>query len=74
MKSIDISVNQEIYKVEQPVSTINIYKIIHPNGSFEITRNRYSGKWKVLMQTNRSVNLPLSPIGKAIEENLGILN
>lgn len=74
MKSIDISVNQEIYKVEQPVSTINIYKIIHPKGSFEITRNRYSGKWKVLMQTNRSVRLPLSPIGKAIEENLGILN
>lgn len=74
MKSIDISVNQEIYKVEQPVSTINIYKIIHTKGSFEITRNRYSGKWKVLMQSNRAVRLPLSPIGKAIEENLGILN
>ncbi|HEY0177907.1 MAG TPA: hypothetical protein VGC08_16105 [Pedobacter sp.] len=74
MKSININVNQQNYKVEQPVSTINIYKIIHPEGSFEITRNRYSGKWKILMQTNRSAKLPLTPIGKAIEENLGVLN
>ena len=74
MKSINVNVNQEIYQVEQPVSTINIYKIIHSKGSFEVTRNRYSGKWKVLMQTNQAVKLPMTPLGKAIEENLGVVN
>lgn len=74
MKSININVNQEVYKIEQPVSTINIYKIIHLDGSFEITRNRYSGKWKVLLQSNGAAKLPLNPIGKAIEETLGVLN
>lgn len=74
MKSIHINVDQEIYKVEQPVSTINIYKIIHQKGFYEITRNRFSGKWKVLLQTEYSANFPLGPIGKAIEENLGVLN
>lgn len=74
MKSINISVEKEIYRVEQPVSTINIYKIIHPKGSFEITRNRFSGKWKVLIQSNQLAKLPLKPLGKAIEENLGVVN
>lgn len=74
MKSINISVDQEIYKVEHPVSTINIYKIFHQKGFYEITRNRFSGKWKVLLQTEDSANFPLGSIGKAIEENLGILN
>lgn len=74
MKTIDINLNQEVYTVEQPISTINIYKITHPKGSFEITRNRYSGKWKVLVQSNRSAKLPLAPLGKAIEENLGVVN
>jgi len=74
MKSINISVDEEIYHVEQPVSTINIYKIIHGQGSFEITRNRFSGKWKVLVQTDRTAKLPLTPIGKAIEETLGVVN
>jgi len=74
MKSININVGQEIYKVEQAVSTINIYKIIHQKGFYEITRNRFSGKWKVLLQAEDSAIFPLGPIGKAIEENLGILN
>lgn len=74
MRSININVDKEVWSVEQPVSTINIYKIRHPKGNFEITRNRYSGKWKVLLQTNEAVDLPLTPIGKAIEENLGIVN
>jgi len=74
MKSINISVDEEIYHVEQPVSTINIYKIIHGQGSFEITRNRFSGKWKVLVQTDQNAKLPLTPIGKAIEETLGVVN
>ncbi|MET1054532.1 MAG: hypothetical protein ABWY16_04430 [Pedobacter sp.] len=74
MKSIHINVDQEIYKVEQAVSTINIYKIIHQKGFYEITRNRFSGKWKVLLQTDSSENFPLGPIGKAIEENLGVVN
>jgi hypothetical protein len=74
MKSINISVEQEIYKVEQAVSTINIYKIIHQTGFYEITRNRFSGKWKVLMQADDSAIFPLGLIGKAIEENLGIVN
>jgi hypothetical protein len=74
MKTISISVNQETYKIEQPVSTINIYKIIHQKGFCEITRNRFSGKWKMLIQTDHSAKLPLRVIGKAIEENLGVLN
>jgi hypothetical protein len=74
MRSININVDKEVWSVEQPVSTINIYKIRHSKGSFEITRNRYSGKWKVLLQTNNDVELPLMPIGKAIEENLGVVN
>ncbi|SDZ90837.1 hypothetical protein [Pedobacter hartonius] len=74
MRSINIRVNHEIYKVEQLVSTINIYKIIHSKGFYEITRNRFSGKWKLLVQTDHSAELPLTSIGKAIEENLGVLN
>jgi hypothetical protein len=74
MKSINISVDQETYKVEQPVATINIYKIIHPKGLCEITRNRYSGKWKVLLQSDYAKDFPLGSIGKAIEENLGVVN
>lgn len=74
MKSIKINVKEENYLVEQAIPTINLYKIIHPKGSFEITRNRYSGKWKILMQSDSSIKLPLSPLGKAIEENLGFIN
>jgi hypothetical protein len=74
MKSIHINVDQETYKVEQPVSTINIYKIIHQKAFYEITRSRFSGKWKVLLQKGYAANFPLSLIGKAIEENLGVLN
>jgi len=74
MKTININIDQQNYKVEQAFASINIYKISHQTGSFEITRNRYSGKWKVLIQSNKMLSLPLTSIGRAIEENLGYIN
>ena len=74
MKTININIGEEIYKIIQHKPTINLYKILHLTGFFEITRNSHSGKWKVLMQNNESATLPLYKIGKAIEEHLGIVN
>ncbi|MBB6272568.1 hypothetical protein HDF26_003025 [Pedobacter cryoconitis] len=74
MRSLEINIEDDVYSILHPISTINIYKIVHLKGSFEITRARYTGEWKVLIQTNKSVTLPVAPIGKAIEEKLGIVN
>jgi hypothetical protein len=74
MRSLKINIEDDVYSILHPISTINLYKIVHPKGSFEITRSRYTGEWKVLIQTNKSVTLPVAPIGKAIEEKLGIVN
>jgi len=74
MRSLKINIEDDVYSILQPISTINLYKIVYPKGSFEITRSRYTGEWKVLIQTNKSVTLPVEPIGKAIEEKLGIVN
>lgn len=74
MKTIKINIGEEIYKVIQHTPTINLYKILHLNGFFEITKNNYSGKWKVLMQNNKAATLPLIKIGKAIEEHFTIGN
>lgn len=72
MKTVKINIGEENYKIIQHKPTINLYKILHLNGFFEITRNNYSGKWKVLMQNNQSATLPLMKIGKAIEEHFTI--
>jgi len=72
MKSIQIKIEQEIYKIVQSPPTINLYQVFHPKGKFEMTR-RYSGEWKVLMQNKRWDSIPLLHIGKAIEEKLGIV-
>ncbi|RAJ37409.1 hypothetical protein [Pedobacter cryoconitis] len=69
MRTLKINIEDDVYSILQPIATINLYKILHPKGSFEITRRRYTGEWKVLLQTNNSVTLPIAPIGKAIEEN-----
>ncbi|WP_367865974.1 hypothetical protein [Pedobacter sp. WC2423] len=74
MRSLKINIENDVYSILHPIATINLYKIVHPKGSFEITRRRYTGEWKVLLQTNKSVTLPIAPIGKAIEEKLGIVN
>lgn len=73
MKSIKIQIEQVAYEVVQSAPTLNLYKIFHPKGSFEMTR-KHSGEWKVLMQTQRSADMPLARIGKAIEEKLGLAN
>jgi len=73
MKSIQVNIEQEVYKVVQFVPTINLYQIFHPKGSFEMTR-RNTGEWKMLMQTSRRESLPLARIGQMIEEKLGIVN
>lgn len=74
MRSLNVNINRKSYIVEHPVSTINIYRIIHPYGFCEVTRNRISGKWKVLLQEDPAIRFPLVTIGKAIERNLGIIN
>jgi hypothetical protein len=74
MKVLNISIDEKIYTVEHIIPTINIYKITHPKGFLEVTRNRNNGKWKILSKTNPSIRIPLKPIGKAIEENLTIIN
>lgn len=74
MKSLNICIEKEDYKVVQPIDTINLYKIANSRGLFEITRNKHNGIWKVLIQSNLSVKLPIISIGKAIESQLGILN
>ncbi|QNK61734.1 hypothetical protein H7F33_14380 [Pedobacter sp. PAMC26386] len=74
MRSLKINIEDDVYSILHPISTINLYKIVHQKGSFEITRSRYTGEWKVLIQTNNSVTLPVAPIGRAIEERLGIVN
>ncbi|MBB6499944.1 hypothetical protein [Pedobacter cryoconitis] len=74
MRSLKVNIEEDVYSVLQPITTINLYKIVHNKGSFEITRSRHSGEWKVLIQTNHSVILPVAPIGKAIEEKFGIVN
>ena len=74
MKTVEISFKKKTYKVEQPISTINLYKITHPNGLIEITRNKYSGEWKVLCKSQPTLRVPMEPIVKAIEENLSIVN
>lgn len=73
MKSIQINVGQEIFKIVQSAPSINLYQVFHPKGRFEMTR-KYSGEWKVLMQNKRTEDMPLHHIGKAIEEKLGIVN
>ena len=70
MKSIKINVGKEIYKIIQIRPTLNLYKILHMNGFFEITKDTHNGKWKVLIQDNQNVPLPLGTIGQAIEERL----
>jgi len=70
MKTIKINVGEEVYKIVQIRPTINLYKILHQNGYYEITRDNYNGKWKVLMQNHQNVPLPLHMIGQAIEEKL----
>lgn len=74
MKIININVGQEIYKVIQHAPTVNLYKILHLDEFFEVTRNNYSGTWKVLIQNNETATLPLHMIGKAIEENFIEIN
>jgi len=74
MKIIEINIDQKSYKIVQIRPTINLYKILHLDGSFEVTRNNYSGTWKILMQNNKSAKLPLQKIGRAIEERLGVGN
>lgn len=74
MKSLNVNIEKEIYKIVQPISTINIYKVANSKGFFEITRNKYNGEWKILLQSNTSIKLPLKPIGKVIEDELGIVN
>ena len=74
MRSININIGQELYKVVHPVATINIYKVANSKGFFEITRNKYNGEWRILVQSNTTVKLPIQPIGKEIEEHLGIIN
>ena len=74
MKTLEINIDKEVYSVEHAVTTINLYKIKHPKGYIEVTRNRYNGKWKILSQSDSSIDLPLEPIGKAIEEHLDIIN
>lgn len=74
MKSLNVNIEKEIYKIIQPIATINIYKVANSRGFFEITRNKYNGEWKILVQSNTSNRLPLKPIGKVIEEELGIIN
>lgn len=73
MNTIQISIEKEEYQVIQKVPTLNLYKIAHSLGIFEITRNPYNGIWKVLLQTNRALQLPLYSIGKAIEANMGVV-
>jgi len=70
MKTIKINVGEEIYKIIQIRPTINLYKILHTNGFFEITRDNHNGKWKVLLQNNQNATLPLNTIGQVIEEKL----
>jgi hypothetical protein len=70
MKTIKINVGEEVYKIVQIRPTINLYKILHKKGYFEITRDTYNGKWKVLMQNNQSETLPIHRIGQEIEEKL----
>jgi hypothetical protein len=70
MKSIKINVGEESYKIIQIRPTLNLYKILHMNGFFEITKDTYNGNWKVLMQNNRNAQLPLAPIGQIIEDRL----
>jgi len=70
MKSIKINIGEEIYKIIQIRPTLNLYKILHMNGFFEITKDTHNGKWKVLIQDNQNVKLPLGTIGQAIEERL----
>jgi len=73
MKSFQINIEQEIYKITQSAPTINLYQIFHPKGSFEMTR-RNTGEWKMLMQNSRRESLPLAHLGQIIEEKLGIVN
>lgn len=70
MKSIKVNVGEEIYKIIQIRPTLNLYKILHMNGFFEITKDTHNGKWKVLIQNNQNATLPLSTIGEVIEERL----
>lgn len=74
MKTVEINIKKKVYKVEQPIETINLYKITLPKGLAEISRNRYSGEWRVLSKSKSSLRLPLEPIVRAIEENLTIIN
>lgn len=73
MKSIQIKIEKVAYEIVQSVPTINLYQIFHSKGSFEMTRKN-SGEWKILMQNQRSENMPLATIGEAIEEKLGLVN
>lgn len=72
MKSININVGEEIYKIIQLTPTINLYKILHLGELFEVTRNNYNGTWKILIQNNEAATLPLRTIGQAIEENFNM--
>lgn len=74
MKSIKINVGEESYKIIQIRPTVNLYKILHMNGFFEITKDSYYGNWKVLMQNNQNATLPIRTIGEIIEERLMVTN
>ena len=70
MKSIKINIGEELYKIIQIRPTLNLYKILHLSGFFEITKDTYNGKWKVLIQNNQNATLPIGMIGQVIEERL----
>lgn len=74
METFDINIKDETYRIEQPISTINLYRIKHQRGLIEITRNRANGKWKILYKNIANIKLPLQPIGRAIEKNLNIID
>lgn len=74
MEKLNISIKNQVYTVEHPITTINLYCIKYGLNYVEITRNRDSGKWRMLAKNNKSIKLPLQPIGKVIEKCLTIIN
>ncbi|WP_442590697.1 hypothetical protein ACSBL2_05650 [Pedobacter sp. AW31-3R] len=73
MEQLNVSIKNQVYTVEHPINTINLYRIKYAGGAVEVTRNRNNGKWKVLSRSKAEMKLPIQPIGKAIEKCLNIV-